>query len=211
MSDVVRRVLRGKNVEDILRQPRRQVLRHVTAVVGVGAGLAAFDRHTTASTRTGHVEVEVQIEEVMPEWRAVRGLGGGARANSQDFERARPVKRKFDLEYLGVRVSLHTLADGGSRGVHPIPTTHSEFGCRTQHVGEVRIVEVNARTDEGMVFSNNVVRALLSVGGQITIGQVVTGQALVFRHSRALENRQGGTWKSTHVNLVGRSTRCRVD
>ena len=163
MSDVVRRVLRGKNVEDILRQPRRQVLRHVTAVVGVGAGLAAFDRHTTASTRTGHVEVEVQIEEVMPEWRAVRGLGGGARANSQDFERARPVKRKFDLEYLGVRVSLHTLADGGSLVVHPSPTTHSEFGCRTQRVSEGGVLSVNARSGEGIVFANNVVRALLLV------------------------------------------------
>ena len=65
-------------------------------------------------------------------------------------------------------------------------------------------MEVNARTDEGMVFSNNVVRALLSVGGQITIGQVVTGQARVSRYSRAFEKHQTETWKSTHVNVVGR-------
>ena len=91
------------------------VFGHVTAVVWVGAGLAAFDRHTPASIRTGQVGREVPMKEVVPEWRAVRGLGRGAGTNSQDFIRARPVKRKFGLEYLGVRLSLDTLADGGSR------------------------------------------------------------------------------------------------
>ena len=47
-------------VEDILRQPRRQVFGHVTAVEWVGAGPAAFDRHTPASIRTGQVGREVQ-------------------------------------------------------------------------------------------------------------------------------------------------------
>ena len=53
------------------------------------------------------------------------------------------------------------------------------------------------------MFANNVVRALLPVGSQVTIGQVVTYQALVSRYSLAFENRQGETWKSTRVNLVG--------
>ena len=110
MSDVVRRGLLGKIVEDILRQPRRNVFGHVTAVVWVGAGLAAFDRHTPASVPTGQVGREVHIEEVLPEWQAVRRLGREAGTNRQDFLRARLVKRKFGLEYLGVRVSLHTLS-----------------------------------------------------------------------------------------------------
>ena len=63
LSDAVRRGLLGKNIEGILRQPRRQVFGHVTAVVWVGAGLAAFDRHTPASIRTGQVGRKVQIEE----------------------------------------------------------------------------------------------------------------------------------------------------
>ena len=53
MSDVVRRGLLANIVEDILRQPRRQVFGHVAAVVWVGAGFAAFVRHTPASIRTG--------------------------------------------------------------------------------------------------------------------------------------------------------------
>ena len=152
--------------------------------MGVVADFAAFYRHTPASIRTGQVGRKVQIEEVIPEWRTVRGLSRGAGTNGQYFVRARPVRYKFGLEYLGVRVSLHTLRDGGSRVVHPSPTTHSEFGCRTQRVAG-GISAVKARNGEGMAFANNVVRALLSVGGQVTIGQVVTGQAPVSRNSRA--------------------------
>ena len=62
-----------------------------------------------------------------------------------------------------------------------------------------------------MVFANTIVRALLSVCSQVAIGQVVAGQTLVSRDSGAFENRQGETWKSTHVNLVGRQTRRRAD
>ena len=67
------------------------------------------------------------------------------------------------------------------------------------------------RNGEGMVFANNVVRVLLSVCGEVAIGQVVAGQTLVSRYSGAFENRQGETWKPTHVNLVGRQTHCRAD
>ena len=85
MSDVIRRGFLGKVVEDILGQPRRQVSGHVAAVVWVGAGLAAFDRHTPASIRIGQVGRKVKIEEVIPEWRAVRGLSRGAGTNGQDL------------------------------------------------------------------------------------------------------------------------------
>ena len=59
--------------------------------------------------------------------------------------------------------------------------------------------------------ADNVVRALLPVGGHVAIGQVVTGQALVFHDTNAVENRQGEPWESAHVNLFGRQTRRRAD
>ena len=62
-----------------------------------------------------------------------------------------------------------------------------------------------------MVFANNIVRVLLSVCSQVAIGQVVAGQTLVSRDSGAFENSLGETWKSTHVNFVGRQTRRRAD
>ena len=56
---------------------------------------------------------------------------------------------------------------------------------------------VNMGNGEGMVFANNIVRALLSACCQVAVGQVVAGQTLVSRDSSAFENRQRETLKST--------------
>ena len=127
--------------------------------MGVGTGFAALNGHTPTSVPTGQVGREIQIEEVFPERRTVRGLGGGAGTDSQDLLRVRPVKREFGLEYLGVGVRLHTLADGRGRIVHPYPTAHSEVRCWTQRVGEGGAPAVNTGNGEGMVCADNVVRA----------------------------------------------------
>ena len=66
LSGVVRRGLLAKVVEDILRQPLRQVSGHVAAVVWVGAGLAAFDRHTPASTEPGRSEGRSKKRRLSP-------------------------------------------------------------------------------------------------------------------------------------------------
>ena len=96
-------------------------------------------------------------------------------ADSQDLARVRPVKREFGLEHLGARVRLDTLANGGGRVVHPCLTTHSEVGCRTQRVHDGGVPAINTRNGERVVCASNVVQALLPVGGQVVIGQVVDG------------------------------------
>ena len=146
--------------------------------MGVGAGFAALDGLTPTSVRTGQVGRGIQIEEVAPERRTVRGLGGGAGTDCQDLVRVRPFKCEFGLEYLGVGVRLHTLADGRGRIVHPCPTTRSEARCWTHRVGEggVSASAVNTRNGEGVVCADNVVHVLFPVGGQVAIGQVVTGK-----------------------------------
>ena len=143
--------------------------------MGVGTGFEALDGHTPTSVRTGQIGREIQKEEVDAERRTVRGLGGGAGTDGQDLVRVRPVKREFGLEYRGVGVRLHTLADGRGRIVHLCPTTHSEVRCWTQRFGEGGVSAVNTGNGEGVVCAGNAVRALLPVGGQVAIGQVVTG------------------------------------
>ena len=179
--------------------------------MGVGAAFAALDGHTPTSVRTGQVGREIQIEEVAPERRTVRGLGGGAGTDCQDLVRARPVERKFGLEYLGVGVRFHTLEDGRGRIVHQCPTSHSKVRCWTQCVGEGGVSAVNTANGEGVVCADNVVRALLPVGGQVSIGQVVTGQTLVSHDTSVVKNRQEEPWESAHVDLVGRQTCRRAD
>ena len=70
---------------------------------------------------------------------------------------------------------------------------------------------VNTINGEGVVCADNVVRAFLPVGGQVAIGQVVTGQTLVSHDTSAIENRQWEPWGSAHVDLVGRQIRRRAD
>ena len=179
--------------------------------MGGGTEFAALDGHTPTSVRTGQVGKEIQIQEVSPERRTVRGLGGGAGTDGQDLVRARPVKHEFGLEYLGVGVRPHTLADGRGRIVHPCPTTHSEGRCWTQRVGEGGVSAIDTGNGEGVVCAENVVRALFPVGGQVAKGQVVTGQTLVSHDTSAVENRQGEPWESAHVEIVGRQTRRRAN
>ena len=148
------------------------------------------------------------MNEVAPGWQAVRGVGGGPGTHCQGLVRACPVKRALGLEHLGLRVRLHTMADGGGRVVHPCPSTHSEGRCRTQCVREGGGSAVNTRNGEGVVCANNVVLELLLVGGQVTIGQVVAGQTPVPHDAGAVQTRQGEAWESAHVDLV-RHQACR--
>ena len=78
----------------------------------------------------------MQIEELVAQRGAVRGVSGGAGANCEDLVGARPVNRELGLEDLGVRIRLRALANGGSRVVHPNPAINNEFGDRAQRVGE---------------------------------------------------------------------------
>ena len=178
---------------------------------GLAQGLQPRDGHTPTSVRTGLVGRKIQTEEVAPERRTVGGLGVGSGTDCQDRVRARPVKREFVLEYLGVGVRLHTLADGRGRIVHLCATTRSEVECWTQRVGEGGVSAVKTGNGEGVVCADNVVRALLPVGGQVAIGQVVTRQTLVSHDTSAVENRQGEPRESAHVDLVGCQIRRRAD
>ena len=51
--------------------------------------------------------------------------------------------------------------------------------------------------------TGDIVRALLAVGSQVAVGEVVAGQALVAGDPGALENREREPRKPTHVDLVG--------
>ena len=60
-------------------------------------------------------------------------------------------------------------------------------------VGEGGVAAVHASNSEGVVFANDIVRALLVVRHQVAVGEMVAGQALVAGDSSTLENRfEGG-------------------
>ena len=116
-----------KPIEHVLRQPIRKILtnRHVDAVVGVGAGLAALDGDAAVRICAGHVCGEVQIEEAISERGTFRCDARGAGADGKDLAGARPIYREFGLEHLCIRAGFRTLANSGGQIIQPSPITHN--------------------------------------------------------------------------------------
>ena len=54
-----------------------------------------------------------------------------------------------------------------------------------------------------MVFADDIVRALLAVGHQVTVGKMIADQTLVAKDASAFKNREREARKSAHVDLVG--------
>ena len=64
----------------------------------------------------------------------------------------------------------------------------------------------HARHCQGMVSKDDIVRALLVVGRQVIVGEVVAGQALVAGDPGVLKNRERRARNPTHVELFGTYT-----
>ena len=103
---------------------------------------------------------------------------------------------------MGDRAGLRALADDGHRIVHPRPAANVKFGDWTQSFGKGGVAAVHASNSAGVVFANDIVRALLAVRRQVVVGEVVAGQALVAGDSSALENREREAWQQPHTDLV---------
>ena len=54
-----------------------------------------------------------------------------------------------------------------------------------------------------MAFADDIVRVLLKIGGQVAVGEVIAGQALVAEDARAFTNSEREAREPAHVDLVG--------
>lgn len=161
--------------------------------------LHALHPNAPANIGAGDVGRQIQIQELSTERRSARIARGGAAA--------RPVEREVGLGELGVRVSLCTLTDGGSRLVHLHPAANNEIGHRAQRVGEDGVAAVHASNNAGVVFADDIVRALLAGGRPVALGGVVAGRTLVAGDPSALEHREREAREPTHVGPVESLTR----
>ena len=99
------------------------MLGQVVNVVGVPARLAPNNGDASFRTTSRHVGGEVEVEKLVLKGPAVRNGGGRCRAHGENLERANPVEGGLGLENGDVGAFLGALANGGSRVVHPGPTT----------------------------------------------------------------------------------------
>ena len=97
VSSVVWRGCFWNVVERTLRQPRQYAFGHVAAVGDISTWLAVFDRHSLVSIRTSQVGRQIEMEDVIAERRAFRGVGIRSRINCLDLVRTCPVGREFNI------------------------------------------------------------------------------------------------------------------
>ena len=57
-----------------------------------------------------------------------------------------------------------------------------------------------------MVFADDIVRGLLTVGRQVAVGEMIAGQALVVEDAGAFKNRASEARRPAHVDVVGSQT-----
>ena len=55
---------------------------------------------------------------------------------------------------------------------------------------------------DGVVFTDEAVRALLALGGKVAVGQMVSVQALVVANVGGVEDRKGQTRNAAYVEFV---------
>ena len=83
------------------------------------------------------------------------------------------------------------LSDCGDCVVYPYPATCHEFGAAEKHVRECRDASVYARNCVGVLFTHELVGALLSFSGEIAIGEMVVVKALMGFAVGAIEDGEG--------------------
>ena len=113
-------------------------------------------------------------------------LGG---ANSDNFKGARPVEREFLLENLVIDAFAHSLAYSGSGVVHPYPVANHIF-----EASKSRLSPVYTSDYEDVLFSHELVGALLTFSGKVAIGEMVAVEALMGSAVGAVENGEREAW-----------------
>ena len=115
--------------------------------------------------------------------------GGGA--SNDDFEETCPVERKFLFEDFVIGAFAQSLLDCGGYVVYPHPATGYVFEAAEKRIRECRVASVYASNSEGVLFTHELVGALLPFSGKIAIGEMVTVKTLVGSIVGAIEDGEG--------------------
>ena len=109
-------------------------------------------------------------------------------ANSEKFEGARSVEREFHFENFAIDAFAHSLSYSGSGVVYLYPAASHVFGASKERVREGRVSPVYTSDCEGVLFSHELVGALLPLSGKVTTSEIVTVEARMGPAVGAVEN-----------------------
>ena len=83
------------------------------------------------------------------------------------------------------------MSDGGGGVVDPYPAIGHVIGVAEKRVRECRVASVYTSDCEGVLFTHELVGALLPFSGKVTIGEVVAVKAVMGSAVGAIEDGEG--------------------
>ena len=83
-----------------------------------------------------------------------------------------PVQLRYFFSFI-IGTFAQSLSDGGGGVVDPYPAIGHVFGVAEKRVRECRVASVYTSDCEGVLFTHELVGALLPFSGKVTIGEVV--------------------------------------
>ena len=83
------------------------------------------------------------------------------------------------------------MSDSGGSVVDPNPSTRCVSRAAEEGVGESGVATVDAGDRQGMLFSHEFVRSLLTFAGQVAVGELVAVKTLVSTAVRAIKDGEG--------------------
>ena len=99
------------------------------------------------------------------------------------------------------------MADSGGGVVDPHPSASRVFGAAEEGIGESGIAPVYPSNGEGVLFSHKFVGALLTLAGEVGIGELVAVEVLMCTTVQSIKDAEGEAWEASDVDFVGGKAR----
>ena len=99
------------------------------------------------------------------------------------------------------------MADSGSGIVDSYPPTSRLFGATEESIGESGVAPIEPSDGEGVLFSHNLIGALLAFASKVAIGELIAVEALMDTAIRSFKDGEGKAREASDVDFIGGKAR----
>ena len=98
-----------------------------------------------------------------------------------------------------------TGSDGGI--VNPYPSANRVFGATEKGIGESGVAPIDPSDGEGVLFSHDLIGALLAFASEVAIGELIAVEALMDTTVRPFKDGEGKARETSDVDFIGGKAR----
>ena len=124
--------------------------------------------------------------------------------NSDDLEGACPAERMLLFNIFVINALAQSLSGNGGGVVYPyLAIGRHIFEAAETHVREGKVSPVYTSDCEGVLFTHELVGALLSFSGKVAIGEMVAVKTLMGSAAGAVEDGEGEAREASDMYYIG--------